>query len=146
MTRRIQYSAIFSTIIIADKFGVIWIMNDGYPRALNGAIINGITYGLIVSVNDELFPVIPDKLILSQNYPNPFNPSTEINYSLKKDGIVVIKVFDVLGKEVAFLKNKYKKAGNYSVNFNAANLASGIYFYRITAGSFHQTKKMLLLK
>jgi len=83
---------------------------------------------------------------LNQNYPNPFNPSTEINYSLKKDGIVVIKVFDVLGKEVAFLKNKYEKAGNYSVNFNAADLPSGIYFYRITAGNFQQTKKMLLLK
>jgi len=83
---------------------------------------------------------------LAQNYPNPFNPSTEISYSLKEDGIVIIKVFDVLGKEVAVLKNKLETAGNHNVNFNATNLPSGIYFYRITAGSFHQTRKMLLLK
>lgn len=83
---------------------------------------------------------------LAQNYPNPFNPSTEISYTLKEDGIVVIKVFDVLGKEVAILKNKFETAGNHIVNFNAANLPSGIYFYRITAGSFFNTRKMLLIK
>ncbi len=127
-----------STGVIIDFFNLIH-----HSEFLERVLLN---FGLeeITGIDDNADQ--PNIFYLYQNYPNPFNPSTEINYSLKKDGIVVIKVFDVLGKEVAFLKNKYEKAGNYSVNFNAANLPSGIYFYRITAGSFHQTKKMMLLK
>jgi len=88
---------------------------------------------------------------LHQNYPNPFNPVTTISYSIPtvQTGYipsVQLKVFDVLGREVATLVNEEKPAGRYKVSFNANKLPSGIYFYRITAGSFHQTKKMLLLK
>ena len=83
---------------------------------------------------------------LSQNYPNPFNPITEIDYSIQKDGLVKLRVYDILGNEVATLVNERKTSGNYSVEFNAGNLTSGIYFYKLTAGTFTETKKLILLK
>jgi predicted extracellular nuclease len=89
---------------------------------------------------------LPDKFELSQNYPNPFNPTTLIKYSLPKAGNVSLKVYNVLGKEVATLVNGYQTAGNYKVEFNARGLASGLYFYRLTAGDFVSVKKMMLLK
>lgn len=90
--------------------------------------------------------LIPKNFELSQNYPNPFNPSTTIEYSIPKDANVTLKIYDVLGKEVATLVNEQKSAGTYIVNWNASNLSSGAYFYRITAGEFTATKKMFLLK
>jgi hypothetical protein len=80
------------------------------------------------------------------NYPNPFNPVTTINYSIPVDEKVVLKVYDVLGREVAELVNEVKQAGRYSVEFNASSLSSGMYFYSITAGDYHQKKKMILMK
>ena len=90
--------------------------------------------------------IIPLTPSLGQNYPNPFNPSTVINYQLSFAGNVTLKVYDVLGKEVSTLVNEEKPIGNYEVEFNASHLASGIYFYKIQAGDFVQTKKMILLK
>jgi len=81
-----------------------------------------------------------------QNYPNPFNPITIIRYQMPKDEFVTLRVYDILGREITTLVNEEKPAGTYSVNFNASNLASGIYFYKISAGNFSQTKKMLLLR
>ena len=89
---------------------------------------------------------LPKIYSLAQNYPNPFNPSTLINYSLPKAGNVELKVYDVLGREVAVLVNEFKQVGNYSVQFNANNFASGVYFYKLKAGDFVSTKKMLLVK
>ena len=83
---------------------------------------------------------------LSQNYPNPFNPTTKINYALPKSGYVTLKVYDVLGKEVATLVNEAKNAGNYSVEFNASNLSSGMYFYKIDVNGFSEVKRMMLVK
>ncbi len=88
----------------------------------------------------------PAKYNLSQNYPNPFNPSTTIKYELPNNGFVSLKVYNILGREVASLINKNQNAGAYTINFNASNLASGIYYYRIHAGNYTQTKKMILLK
>jgi hypothetical protein len=90
--------------------------------------------------------VKPAEYGLEQNYPNPFNPVTQIKYSIVEDGMVTIKVFDLLGREIAILVNEEKSAGIYTVGFDASHLASGIYFYSITAGSFSQTKKMILAK
>ena len=84
--------------------------------------------------------------ILSQNYPNPFNPVTRINYQIPKLSHVTIKVYNILGQEVATLVNEEKMAGNYSVEFNATRFASGVYFYRMQAGDFVSTKKLILLK
>lgn len=83
---------------------------------------------------------------LAQNYPNPFNPSTTIRYQIPQDGIVTLKIYDILGSEVATLVNEQKVAGRYEVNFNASSLASGVYIYKIQAGTFINSKKMILLK
>jgi hypothetical protein len=89
---------------------------------------------------------VPVDFSLGQNYPNPFNPSTKIVYTLPVNGVVSLIVYDNLGTEVVNLVNEVKVAGRYEVEFSAANLSSGIYFYRLTVGNFVDTKKMLLLK
>jgi poly(beta-D-mannuronate) lyase len=90
--------------------------------------------------------LIPDKFTVYQNYPNPFNPSTIIKYSIPKDNMVEIKVFNSLGKEINILINEFKKAGSYSIKFNGNNLPSGIYFCRVRAGEETITNKMILVK
>ena len=89
---------------------------------------------------------IPSNFELAQNYPNPFNPVTSIKYSLPNDGLVTITVYDITGKEIKKLVNEVKKAGYYSISFNASNLSSGIYFYKLNTSDFAQTKKMVLIK
>jgi M6 family metalloprotease-like protein len=103
-----------------------------------------------VKVNDQVI-INSDKnqvetFHLSQNYPNPFNPSTTIRYSVPISEFVSLKIYDALGNEVATLVNEEKPAGNYEVDFNAAGFSSGIYFYKLQAGSFVATKKMILMK
>lgn len=89
---------------------------------------------------------IPNDYALKQNYPNPFNPTTSIQFSIPKNGLVKLVVYDILGKEVSTLVNEVKTAGNYIIDFNASNLTSGIYFYKITSGDFSSVKKMMLIK
>jgi hypothetical protein len=109
--------------------------------------INGVGYGdtTLLGVKDSKIN-LPGSYSLYQNYPNPFNPSTSITYSIPKAGQVKLNVYSVTGKLVASLVDEYKQAGNYTVNFNAQNLASGVYFYRLSSGSFVENKKMILLK
>jgi len=90
--------------------------------------------------------IIPDEFVLYQNYPNPFNPVTFIKYEIPELSLVTLKVFDVLGSEVAILVNEEKPIGNYEIEFNGTELPSGIYFYRLQAGTFIETKKMVLMK
>jgi hypothetical protein len=99
---------------------------------------------LAVDIKDK--PEIPVKYYLSQNYPNPFNPGTKITYSIAVLGKVILKIYDILGREVSTLVNEEKPAGKYEINFNASTLASGVYFYQVKAGSFVETKKMILIK
>ncbi|KXK52302.1 MAG: fibronectin type III domain-containing protein [Chlorobi bacterium OLB5] len=89
---------------------------------------------------------IPNLYSLSQNYPNPFNPVTNIKFALPNTGLVKLVVFDILGREVSTLVNEVRTAGNYTVDFDASSLSSGVYFYRIESGNFTDTKKMLLVK
>jgi hypothetical protein len=91
-------------------------------------------------------PIVPEYFSLSQNYPNPFNPSTTIEYQLPKDTRVSLKVYNVLGQEVATLASGDQKAGYYSVRWNAGGFASGVYFCRLHTNEYVLTKKMLLLK
>jgi hypothetical protein len=88
----------------------------------------------------------PNDYVLDQNYPNPFNPSTVIVYLLPVSSNVTLKVYDMLGNEVAIWVDEYKPAGSYDVEFSATGLASGIYFYQLVARSFVSTKKMILMK
>lgn len=99
--------------------------------------------GAVTGIND---PVIPSVYTLSQNYPNPFNPTTTIDFSIPKSGLVTLKIYDVLGKEVGVVVNEVKIAGSYRVDINASNLTSGVYFYKLETGEFSQIKKMMLLK
>ena len=101
--------------------------------------------GPVTSVNNDI-KLLPDKYELIHNYPNPFNPSTTISYSVPEVEFVTLKVFDVLGNEVATLVNEELPAGSYEAEFNGTELTSGIYFYRIQSGSFVETKKMVLMK
>jgi len=89
---------------------------------------------------------VADKYELSQNYPNPFNPTTNIKYSIPEASNVTLKVYDILGKEVATLVNEFQNANSYKVDFNASSLSTGVYIYKLEAGNFSITKKMLLLK
>lgn len=102
------------------------------------------TFGYITGIPGE--ERIPDGFTLYQNYPNPFNPSTNISFDLPKESNVTLKVYNILGEEVATLVNTVMPAGHQVVEFNTSNLASGMYVYRLQAGSFVQTKKMLLMK
>ncbi len=102
-------------------------------------------FGAVTGV--KRLPVqVPGTFALEQNFPNPFNPSTTIRYSVPKAGMVSLKIYNVLGQEVRTLVGQRQSAGSYSVTFDASRLASGVYFYRLSAGSFNSVKKMLLLK
>ncbi len=106
-----------------------------------------ISYSLLNTTNISTKVVsIPNKYSLSQNYPNPFNPSTTISFSLPSKSFVTLKVYDILGREIVTIVSEEMPAGRYSKQWNAANLSSGIYFYRLQAGSYTETKKMILLK
>ncbi len=104
--------------------------------------LGGGTVGIKDLDNEE----IPVAFSLAQNFPNPFNPTTTIQFSLPQAGNISLKIFNLLGEEVKTLVNDFKQSGKHSVQFNANNLASGIYFYRIQAGNFVETKKMILIK
>ena len=130
----------FAEIIVYDtvltdsaRLAVEKYLNDKYNITITG-------------IADSKSESIPAQFTLYQNYPNPFNPSTTIRYSIPKASLVSLKVYDILGREVASLVNEEKPAGNYKAVFNASSFASGVYFYRIQAGSFIATKKLLLLK
>ena len=116
-----------------DRLSVEKYLNDKYNIA-------------ITAVNEQTNSSLPERFSLSQNYPNPFNPSTTISFSIPASEFVTLKIYDILGREVATLVNETKTRGSYEVNFNAASLSSGVYFYRLQSGSFVETKKLLLLK
>lgn len=114
---------------------------------LKGAVINGEVFGdtTLTAVNESEPGQIKD-FNLYQNYPNPFNPATNIRYAIPKSGIVKLKVFDLLGREISTLVNKFQSRGNYKVEFNGSNLSSGVYFYRVKFMDKILTKKFLLLR
>ncbi|GAB6283660.1 MAG: hypothetical protein STSR0008_24470 [Ignavibacterium sp.] len=135
------------TITLAYGIGEIMEFDEeggGPQRILQGCIIDGDTIGIITSVEDEIIALNSFELL--QNYPNPFNTSTLISYQLPVNSLVTLKVYDILGREVAKLVNEEKPVGVYEVEFNATNLPSGVYFYKLQAGSFSETKKLILLK
>ena len=119
-----------------------------YPVYTIGARINGVEYGSVfpVAVHDKDFLSPPTHFILYQNYPNPFNPVTTISFSLPIKSFVSLKIFDIMGRKVATIVSEELSAGTYSRQWNASNMSSGIYFYQLQAGSFIQTKKLILLR
>jgi ligand-binding sensor domain-containing protein len=100
----------------------------------------------VITSVERLSTDLPTHFSLGQNYPNPFNPSTTISFSLPSKSFVSLKVFDIIGREIAAIISEEMSAGSYTKQWNAANMSSGIYFYRLQAGSFTETKKLLLLR
>ena len=114
-------------------------------------VVNVIPYSKLTSVNPPFESAGPGEYKLFQNYPNPFNPSTKIRYSIPssgthRDASVRLKIYDILGREIATLVNKRQRPGNYEVTFDGSGLPSGVYFYRLAAGNYIKTKKLILLK
>ncbi len=136
------------TVGIIPNFGFVeWNTSDFfgyYSMNLFGAQLSGVVYGILTNVDEE--NPMPYKYSLHQNYPNPFNPSTIIEYEIPEVSFVTVKVYDVLGNEVITLVNEEKPAGNHRIQFDGSQLSSGIYFYQLTAGTFVQNKKMILLR
>jgi hypothetical protein len=132
--------ALFEFYDSGDDAGAIWIGLDGANKRVYFDRFNA-----VVGVTHNQTG-IPEKYSLSQNYPNPFNPATKIDFSLPKAEQVTLKLYDILGRVVDLLINKELKAGTYTFDFDASRLSSGIYFYELRAGSFVETRKMVLMK
>ncbi|MBK7630837.1 MAG: T9SS type A sorting domain-containing protein [Ignavibacteriales bacterium] len=131
-------------ILTAPSAGT-YTVNAGYknPSRNWGSTSAVIT---VTGVDEELIGLKPEAFTLYSNYPNPFNPSTKIRYAIPQSAFTTLKVYSILGQEVATLINEEKTPGVYEVNFDGLNLASGTYIYKLQAGDFVETKKMVLLK
>ena len=122
--------------ITTDTFSVI--ATDGHLETV------AINSGISLSIDGRSFA--PSALHLDQNYPNPFNSTTVIGFDLPKSDDVSLIIYDLLGEEIAVLVNKEQKPGNYSVQFDASEISSGIYYYKLLTNNYSQTKKMIVLK
>lgn len=132
-----------NTVIITDIYIANQYMQEFKARYNEDGGTSPFTVP-VVSVEDEISEI--KDFSLHQNYPNPFNPSTVISYSLPASNFVTLKIFDILGNEITTLLNSEQSAGKYSISYNASHLSSGVYFYRLNAGEFSSTRKMLLTK
>ncbi len=163
-----QYPISFSWILKEDNKTTYWLITgkkekisligsgnvsiDGLENGELSVEAQAVAPGPCVVYNADLGETpeelvnIPTEYGLSQNYPNPFNPETQISYALPEAGYVTLKVYDVLGREVATLVDEFKEAGYYSVEFNGSSLSSGVYFYKLVVGSYTSIKKLLLAK
>jgi hypothetical protein len=128
-------------------------INTGTVVGNYGTILKTINGGIITELeeNAENYSKPPENFLLKQNYPNPFNPTTKIKFEIpdqarNDNALVTLKVYDILGREVAILVNEEKPAGEYEVEFDGADLPSGIYFYQLKTSNYSETKKMVLLK
>ena len=148
-------------LVLDEKSNMMyWSSTDGkiLEASLDGTnetvVDSGLIYPQGITLADSLLTIsgvqnnaaLPLHYELLQNYPNPFNPSTIIAYQIAKSGHVSLKIYDLLGREVKTLVNETKKPGNYKIEFNADNLPSGIYFYKIASNGYSSVKKMILLK
>ena len=138
------------TRYLASGLGVV-NASYGYDFGVTGislvyARLSGAEYGTKIVLGVQTGPRAPETFKLYQNYPNPFNPTTVIKFEVRGSGLVSLKVYNVLGQLVKTLVDKVESPGSHAVTFDAAGLASGVYFYRLAAGSYLMTKKMLLLK
>jgi hypothetical protein len=131
----------YGKYVVNDSDAVFWGDWSNHPWDANFWLI-----GTLLPTNVENDKALPTEFNLAQNYPNPFNPSTSIKYQVSGISQVSLKVYDVVGNEVATLVNEFKPAGSYEIEFNASMYSSGIYFYKLQAGSFVETKKMMFLK
>jgi hypothetical protein len=135
-----------SNITIKSSIGqsIVGSTRHENTNIVSGFLVDTLFRGTAVSVSEPV--ILPSMFTLSQNYPNPFNPSTKIKYSIPHISFVTLKIYDILGREIETLVNEEKNVGFYEVNFDASKLASGIYFYKLTAENFTDIKKLILIK
>ena len=140
-----------------NAVGVSFVDENNIWIASGSGVLHTSNTGVTTFIDEENnYGNQPTCFTLYQNYPNPFNPTTKIKYSIpsvisiptgqERNLNVVLKVYDVLGNDVATLVNEEKSAGNYEVSFDAANQSSGVYFYQLKVGNYFETKKMILLR
>jgi hypothetical protein len=111
--------------------------------SINGSIFGDTSVSLgVTQINSE----VPERIALFQNYPNPFNPSTKIQYQIVSGGFVVLRVYDIVGREITTLVNEKQEAGTYAADFDATGLLSGVYIYVLTAGEYAESRKTVLIK
>ena len=132
----------FPSSIAVDKSGNVYVTGSSSGIEYDYATIK---YSQSTGIN-QISSIIPEQFSLSQNYPNPFNPVTNLEFGISDLGFVSLKVYDILGKEAAIIVNEKLSTGNYKVEFDGSGLTSGVYFYRLTAGEFTDTKRMMLVK
>lgn len=138
---------------VADDEGILFVsnMSSTEEASLPDRLFHGLTilvYGarFTILTGAAVPPNLPTGYTLSQNYPNPFNPTTSISYSVPTQSHVTVAIYDVLGREVRRLVQELKQPGEYSVTWDASSVPSGVYFYRLVAGGFVETKKMVLMR
>ena len=133
------------TSFFSGKIDHIQIFNKALSyQEVSALYANTKSSPIITAIEDD--KIKPDNFELKQNYPNPFNPETKLSYKLPVTGKVSLKIFDILGREVATLVDEVKEAGTHDVSFNGKGFASGAYFYRFQTGNFVKIKKMILLR
>jgi hypothetical protein len=142
----------YSTVNATNAPGMTWgyytdnstgcVMTAGTSQPIRP----NICFTSIIDETKNNSNIIPEHYSLSQNYPNPFNPVTKINFAIPKQGLVNLKVYDVLGREIKTIINEIKNPGMYSVDFNGSDLSSGIYFYRLESNGFTEIRKMIIIK
>lgn len=143
-----NYWGLISSSIINNKVK-IWIPGGFFPASVTSTklmVLSDSIGCVITGVQNSVSTVLSGEFSLSQNYPNPFNPVTKINFTIPKQGLVNLKVYNILGKEVMTLVNEVRQAGSYDAVFNGADLSSGVYFYKLESLGFSKTKRMLLIK
>jgi hypothetical protein len=136
---------IIAEITVIDSIGVTYLILDpGISFIFRGAVIDGVQYGSITHVEAE--PAYQEAPTLLQNYPNPFNSVSNVDFSISKSSFVTIAVYDLLGREVATIVDERLAPGSYTRQWNAGGLASGVYLYRLTAGTYVETRKLVLIR
>jgi hypothetical protein len=123
---------------------VVGITQQANTRITSGFLADTLLRGRVVAVNQQAY--VPLRYALHQNFPNPFNPTTTIRFEIPERAMVSLSIYNILGQGIAQLVREEKPAGVYSVRFDAGNIASGIYFYTLRAGTFIETKKLVILK
>jgi Peptidase family S41/Secretion system C-terminal sorting domain/Tricorn protease C1 domain len=125
----------------------VWFTPDGVAKGEDDVSKAALAWiASVTNVDSRMIAGIPGAIVLNQNYPNPFNPSTKIQFTIVNRQLTIVRVFDLLGREVSTLVNEVKEPGTYTVEFNASSLASGVYFYRLSAGQYVECRKMLVMK
>ena len=137
------YACLFLVRISAQNFQDTSFYVQIYP---DSTVIRNIVLQSLEAIHLQPDNIVPSQYYLSQNHPNPFNPTTTIKYGLPKESKVTLKIFNILGQEVATLVDEHQPAGYHQITWDAAGHSSGIYFYKIQAGEFQKIRKMILLK